>query len=215
MIIECKNCNTKYRVDDSEIGVNGRMVYCSQCEYEWLYIPDPSNITRKKNYELPNLKIPKGRTTKWGYITIYALFICTSLFCFFFFEREFLINQHHLFEKMYRLFDYHSTEGLIVEVLEPVKKVYGDKDHSEIKYKIPIKIINNSDKTKFVQVIKIVGYDKKRNNILNISTNLRRDILPKSEFSMTICPNKEISDIDYIFVKIGNHHDLKNFKHKH
>ena len=118
---------------------------------------------------------------------------------------------------MYKLFDYHNVNNLIVEVSEPVKEVYGNKGHKngETKYKIPIKIINNSDEIKFVQVIKIVGYDKKRNNILNISTNLRRNILPKSEFSMTICPNKEISDIDYIFVKIGNHHDLKNFRHHH
>ena len=46
MIIECKNCNTKFRVDKSDIGEDGRMVCCSICEYEWLYISKENNQTK-------------------------------------------------------------------------------------------------------------------------------------------------------------------------
>ena len=83
MIIECKNCNTKYRVDESKIVNNGRMVCCSQCEYEWLYIPDPSNITQKNNYTLPSLKISKSRIAKWVYI--YYIYISYLHFIILFF----------------------------------------------------------------------------------------------------------------------------------
>lgn len=217
MIIECKNCNTKYRVDTHDIGSNGRMVCCSKCEYEWLHIPENNTLAPKTTSNFSKITKPKKVIKKWLYISSYLIIILTSLSFFLYFERTFLIKQHHLFEIIYKLFDYHNTDGLIVEVSKPIKEVYGSKDHksSEIKYKIPIKIINNSDKIKFAQIIKIIGYDKKSNNILNISTNLRREILPKSEFNMTICPDKEIYEIDYIFVKIGNHHDLKHFKHQH
>ena len=215
MIIECKNCNTKYRVDESEIDSNGRMLCCSKCEYEWLYIPETNQITPKSTYNFSKINKPKKFIKKRGYIVFYLIIILTSLSLFLYFEREFLVKQHNLFEMIYKLFDYHSTDGLIVEVSEPIEEIYGNKEHSEIKYKIPIKIINNSNKVKFVQVIKIIGYDKEGNNILNFATNVRRDILPKSEINLSICPAKKISEIDYIFVKIGNHHDLKHFKHQH
>ncbi len=217
MIIECKNCNTKYRVNKYDIGSNGRMVCCSKCEYEWLYIPDTNQITPKSTYNFSKINKPKKVIKKRGYIIFCLIIILTSLSLFLYFEREFLVKQHHLFEIIYKLFDYHSTDGLIVEVSEPIEEIYGNKEHknSEVKHKIPIKIINKSNKVKFVQVIKIIGYDKKRKSIFNISTNLRRDISPKSEFNMTICPDREISEIDYVFVKIGNHHDLKHFKHQH
>ena len=102
-----------------------------------------------------------------------------------------------------------------IELFEPIKEEYGDEYsvNKQIKYKIPIKIINNSNESKFVQTIKIIGYDE-NNNILNLSTNLRKDIPPHSEFNVSICPDKKIGELDFIFVKIGNIHDLKNFHHK-
>ncbi|MCE2991972.1 MAG: zinc-ribbon domain-containing protein [Candidatus Jidaibacter sp.] len=35
MILSCNNCGAKFKVPDSAIGVNGRQVKCSACEYEW------------------------------------------------------------------------------------------------------------------------------------------------------------------------------------
>ncbi|MDF3047499.1 MAG: hypothetical protein K0R73_617 [Candidatus Midichloriaceae bacterium] len=35
MILSCNNCGAKFKVPDSAIGINGRKVKCSACEYEW------------------------------------------------------------------------------------------------------------------------------------------------------------------------------------
>jgi hypothetical protein len=32
---------------------------------------------------------------------------------------------------------------------------------------------------------------------------------------VSICPDEEIGELDFIFVRIGNIHDLKNFHHNH
>ena len=35
MIIECTNCNKKFRVDDDLIPENGREIICGSCNYAW------------------------------------------------------------------------------------------------------------------------------------------------------------------------------------
>ena len=39
MIIECKNCSTKFVVNDNAISANGRTVQCSNCSVQWLQLP--------------------------------------------------------------------------------------------------------------------------------------------------------------------------------
>jgi predicted Zn finger-like uncharacterized protein len=215
MIIKCKNCDTKFRVNGSYIGKHGRMLCCSVCEYEWLYIPNKETAELEEDNKPSIAKIPNKNIKNKLPTIIYSFIVFIILSLFLYIEREFLVDQHIAFEAIYRLFDYHNTEGLEVELFETIKEEYGD-EHSankQIKYKIPIKIINNSNKNKFVQTIKIIGYNE-NNNILNLSTNLRKDIPPHSELNVSICPDKKIDELDFIFVKIGNINDLKNFNNK-
>ena len=215
MIIKCKNCDTKFRVNESDIGKYGRMLCCSACEYEWLYIPNKETAELNEGNKQEVAQISNRNFKKSIPTIVYSFIVFIALSLFLYVEREFLVDQHTAFEVIYKLFDYHNTEGLEIELFEQIKEEYGDKDsaNKQVKYKIPIKIINHSNKTKFVQTIKIIGYDE-NNNILNLSTNLRKDIPPHSEFSLSICPGKKIGELDFIFVKIGNIHDLKNFHHK-
>jgi predicted Zn finger-like uncharacterized protein len=37
MIIECTNCNKKFRVDDDLIPENGREIICGSCNYAWQF----------------------------------------------------------------------------------------------------------------------------------------------------------------------------------
>ena len=45
MIIECKNCQKKFAVKDSDIPSKGRTVQCSNCSTQWLQKPIHSAIT--------------------------------------------------------------------------------------------------------------------------------------------------------------------------
>ena len=40
MIIECTNCNKKFRVDDDLIPENGREIVCGSCNYAWHFKPE-------------------------------------------------------------------------------------------------------------------------------------------------------------------------------
>jgi predicted Zn finger-like uncharacterized protein len=37
MIIECKNCNKKFNVNDNLIPVDGRQIKCGSCSYSWYF----------------------------------------------------------------------------------------------------------------------------------------------------------------------------------
>ena len=43
MIIECTNCNKKFRVDDDLIPKNGREIICGSCNYAWHFKPEKSS----------------------------------------------------------------------------------------------------------------------------------------------------------------------------
>ena len=51
MIIECKNCNKKFRVDDDLIRENGREIICGSCNYAWHFKPEK---TSEKSLVLDN-----------------------------------------------------------------------------------------------------------------------------------------------------------------
>ena len=54
MIIQCENCDTKYKVSDTEIKENGRFVRCSYCAHEWVAYPSVDNQakTEKPSFQL-------------------------------------------------------------------------------------------------------------------------------------------------------------------
>ena len=43
MIIECTNCNKKFRVDDDLIPEDGREIICGSCNYAWHFKPEKTN----------------------------------------------------------------------------------------------------------------------------------------------------------------------------
>ena len=75
MIIECANCNKKFRVDDNLIPENGREIICGSCNHAWHFklektavkshVPDNEMIifqnkidqnTTNINQDFPNIK---------------------------------------------------------------------------------------------------------------------------------------------------------------
>ena len=49
MIIECKNCNKKFDIDQNLIPEKGRLLQCSSCNHKWFF----KKITAVKIKELP------------------------------------------------------------------------------------------------------------------------------------------------------------------
>ena len=47
MIIECKNCLKKFVIRDSDITINGRIVKCGNCSFQWLQKPIASPVKTK------------------------------------------------------------------------------------------------------------------------------------------------------------------------
>ena len=109
MIIKCKNCDTKFRVNGSDVGKYGRMLCCSLCEYEWLYIPNKETTELEENSKPAVAQISNKNIKKNIPAIIYSFIIFITLTLFLYVEREFLIDQHTAFEAIYKLFDYHNA----------------------------------------------------------------------------------------------------------
>ena len=60
MIIECTNCNKKFRVDDDLIPKNGREIICGSCNYAWHFKPEK---TSEKSLVLDNEMIDLQKKT--------------------------------------------------------------------------------------------------------------------------------------------------------
>jgi len=60
MIIECTNCNKKFRVDDDLIPENGREIICGSCNYTWHFKPEK---TSEKSLVLDNEMIDFQKKT--------------------------------------------------------------------------------------------------------------------------------------------------------
>ena len=60
MIIECTNCNKKFRVDDDLIHEDGREIICGSCNYAWHFKPEK---TSEKSLVLDNEMIDLQKKT--------------------------------------------------------------------------------------------------------------------------------------------------------
>ena len=60
MIIECTNCNKKFRVDDDLIPENGREIICGSCNHAWHFKPEK---TSEKSLVLGNEMIDLQKKT--------------------------------------------------------------------------------------------------------------------------------------------------------
>ena len=215
IVIKCKNCNTKFKVNISDIGKNGRMVSCSVCEYEWLYIPNKSDPAKELIFPDKTEAQPPATTQKnsiFLILTISLLLVSTFLAIFLYIERSFLIKQHRKIETFYNVFDYYNTDGLELKIMK-LKKLrhFEGQDNQKKQYEIPIKITNHTGEAKFLPVVRVIAYDTDCNKTINLLANIRRNIDPHSTLKINLKTEEITEGIDLIIVKIGNAHDLKSF----
>ena len=58
MIIECLNCNKKFKVVDELIPEEGRLIQCGSCDHSWHYINENISIETLATDKDNNQKIP-------------------------------------------------------------------------------------------------------------------------------------------------------------
>ena len=71
MIIECTNCNKKFRVDDDLIPEDGREIICGSCNYAWYFKPEK---TSEKSLVLDNEMIDLQKKTDQNDINFHENF---------------------------------------------------------------------------------------------------------------------------------------------
>ena len=232
MIIECENCGTKFKVNKEEIGNFGRMVSCSVCKYEWLYLlkeqdkhiitqnlkekkaqledkdpPEQNNVEVENQIDLEALSNKDKTNISLGiFLLLLSVLLISGIL---YLERNRLVNQHIYLSKFYRIFDYHDINGLEVIVKNPSKIGNSAKIKEGVAYKIPVSIINTSNQLKHLHAVKVVAYDNKNNIILNLIANIRDNIPAKSKFDIGLKSGILYKEIKKIDAKIGNYHDIK------
>ena len=64
MFIECVKCNKKFVVEDNQIPLNGRLLQCGSCQYEWFFKPDKNNINQEILLKIDNEEDSKTEKQK-------------------------------------------------------------------------------------------------------------------------------------------------------
>ena len=134
MIVECPSCGKNYKVDDSLIANNGRLVQCSNCNNKWIVKKeikideverDNQNLTNNKQTNKENTISPDINTEsnhvsetekplekKIGFFSILIVFLI-SLFALFLFLETFKYqislkwkNFDIYINNIYEIFDY-------------------------------------------------------------------------------------------------------------
>tara|TARA_Y100001970_G_C13833632_1_gene650964 strand:+ start:173 stop:586 length:414 start_codon:yes stop_codon:yes gene_type:complete len=64
MFIECVKCNKKFVVEDNQIPLNGRLLQCGSCQYEWFFKPDKNNTNQEILLKIDNEEDSKTEKQK-------------------------------------------------------------------------------------------------------------------------------------------------------
>ena len=185
MIITCPNCSTKYSINKTILGVDGKKVKCFDCDHEWNQTLDSTKKTlqtkllkekpilsnvHKEEIDVKRLfssKIPKKKNYKFLYLLIPIILILSIYlnkkyfnyeirdYFFKFYKPEFLINKNN---------NNNDSFDLIFNQIEK-----------------EVSILNNNQK-----VIKIYG------KISNIS-DMRNHKIPKLQATLLDSKNNVIT----------------------
>ncbi len=238
MIIECGNCGTKFRVSESQIGEDGRMVSCCVCKYEWLYfieerVKEQTNVVeeeiKKKDFIKEKLDAEKEEILKedifeekmfedfplenksrpkFNKLGFFTFFLVVLVFT----STVLYIKRHTLVGKHYYLESFYKIfDYHDVSGLEVIVKEPQKEGVALIKgnrYKIPVSIINTTSKVKHLQLLRVFGYNAKGKKIMDMTTVIREDVSAKSGIDIEVKSNMLSEAIKSVEVIIGNKFDV-------
>lgn len=226
MIIECPNCNTRYRLALSIIGL-GRTVRCTQCQYEWMCHPadDMTDILREE------LKTQESRVdsdnqfplsvrrkkSKIRRIEDNVFFrILTSLSVVFMLYTVVFYHSEIFFipEKVMKYIDIYNTQN--IEIASVSSKILGVDGAQNKKMLINAVIENNSPTIKQFPIVHVTilnrQFDKIFEKIFNPSSQNTyisgSNITGYSKQTLSINLDTVPRNAEYISIDIGNAQEI-------
>ena len=191
MIVECRNCFTKFLVDNSEIDQNGRMVRCSVCEYEWLHFNDTSVIKKS---------VPKKRNWLPVYFAFPIVLLCLILIL----QKDIIMQQHQIMERFYEFFGYHNIKDLQIKINDKITKIKPRGNRRLYNYKIPLNIRNTSGNWRYVPAIRIIARDSENTILEEYMHSLGLVIMPFSNREIILQSKLSSPKVYHISVQILN-----------
>ena len=185
MIITCPNCSTKYSINKTILGVDGKKVKCFDCGHEWNQTLDSTKKTlqtkllkekpilsnvHKEEIDVKRLfssKIPKKKNYKFLYQLIPIILILSI----------YLNKKYFNYEIRDYYFKFYKPELLIIKInnnYDSFDLIFNQKEKE-------VSILNNNQK-----VIKIYG------KISNIS-DMRNHKIPKLQATLLDSKNNVIT----------------------
>lgn len=127
MIISCKKCGTKYRVNASTIGEVGRKVRCTKCSNVWTYSAAKS-VPEVKKEPLTKINISRSLPVVIQYVVpgwfkvIPGVFVFLILITSAFFFQDSLANKSIFIKRIYESMGVRFTDNIIIHQVEMAKK---------------------------------------------------------------------------------------------
>ncbi len=221
MIIQCENCDSKYKVDLNEIGDEGRFVRCSHCGHEWVlykndmqkedYDSNHKCISTNQDYQnidscltysvveesSSNLRPSNAR------LYISFLFIIISLLANIFLG-SIIIEDSNYYESIQRALGLDSGRNLKISDISI--KMFPSKSSQELALNFVIH--NDSDINEKASNLRITAFDKERKKIAELVSPNSYIINARETRSIYSLIKDVPLDTRYISIEFSNHLDM-------
>ena len=130
MIISCAKCTTKYKLNPSTIGEDGRRVRCTKCSYVWTqYNADESHNRKESGVKIDlsrHLPVVIEYVVPAWFKALPIVFLCLILLTSVFFFQEPLSDKFPLVRKLYEKIGMNYTESVVIDKFD-ITKVEGNQ----------------------------------------------------------------------------------------
>lgn len=220
VIIQCENCDSKYRVDLKEIGDEGRFVRCSHCGHEWVlykqdmhdeYFSDGINSTEKAEYpdsylassvveEAFSKKMPSNAKFYLSSFFIIISFLANI------FLGSIIIEDSNYCESIQRAMGLDSGGNLKISDISI--KMFPSKVKNSQELSLNFVIHNDGDTNEKASNLRITAFDKDRKKIAELVSPSSYIINAKETRSIYSLIKDVPLDTRYISIEFSNHLDM-------
>ena len=180
IIISCPSCSVKFYVNHFDIGPGGRFVRCNLCEYEWLAQPEISNLDQAVTSEKKVLINQKSRNN-YQYIMVFLILLLMPLVYF--------AEDLQYFQDIILRDNIVSNGIKIKNINYAIEDSYDQVDNIDSHKKLlslGIYLENPNDRKFALESIRVIGFDKNKRQIAQITLPFKELLRQHSIFYMEI-----------------------------